>query len=76
MPLGFRSTFETGWAIAPYPRDLAEKALAHVIENKTEGTYRRGDALERRREMMNSWAQFIAKKITKKGEEIANQSDA
>jgi len=31
-------------------------ALAHVLPNKTEAAYRRGDALEKRRAMMDAWA--------------------
>lgn len=60
VPHGFRSTFRD-WAgdRTDYPRDLAELALAHILENKTEQAYRRGDALERRRDMMTAWAEFI-----------------
>lgn len=60
VPHGFRSTFRD-WVgdRTTYPRDLAEMALAHVIENKTEEAYRRSDALERRREMMSTWARFL-----------------
>jgi integrase len=60
VPHGFRSSFRD-WVgdRTTYPRDLAEMALAHVIENKTEEAYRRSDALERRREMMNAWAGFL-----------------
>lgn len=60
VPHGFRSTFRD-WAgdRTDFPRDLAELALAHALENKTEEAYRRGDALERRREMMTSWAKFV-----------------
>ncbi len=35
-------------------------ALAHVIANKAEAAYRRGDLLERRRELMEAWAAFLA----------------
>ncbi|EJL72220.1 Integrase [Variovorax sp. CF313] len=75
VPHGFRSTFRD-WVgdRTSYPRDLAEMALAHIIESKTEGAYRRGDAIERRREMMDAWAQFIATKVTKKSEKIASRS--
>lgn len=61
VPHGFRSTFRD-WAgdRTSFPRDLAEQALAHVLENKTEEAYRRGDALERRREMMSKWADFTS----------------
>jgi integrase len=57
---GFRSNFRD-WVgeTTNYPRDLAEMALAHTIKNKVEAAYRRGDLLDRRREMMDDWAQFI-----------------
>ncbi|NMM04765.1 site-specific integrase [Polaromonas sp.] len=59
VPHGFRSTFRD-WARerTNYPRDLAEQALAHALDNKVEAAYRRGDALEKRREMMATWADF------------------
>lgn len=61
VPHGFRSTFRD-WAgeQTNYPRDLAEQALAHVLENKVEAAYRRGDALEKRRTMMEDWAKFCS----------------
>ena len=37
---------------------MCELALAHVIEDKTEAAYRRGDLLEKRRELMSAWAAF------------------
>lgn len=57
---GFRSSFRD-WAgnHTSFPRELAEHALAHVIGDTTEQAYRRGDALERRRVMMEAWAQFL-----------------
>ncbi len=57
VPHGFRSTFRD-WAgdHTSYARDLAEDALAHTLQNKVEAAYRRGDALERRRPMMQDWA--------------------
>ena len=47
---GFRSTFRD-WAaeVSPFPRELAESALGHVLANKTEAAYQRGDLLEKRR---------------------------
>lgn len=64
VPHGFRSTFRD-WARerTNYPRDLAEQALAHALDNKVEAAYRRGDALEKRREMMAAWADFCGNKI-------------
>lgn len=57
VPHGFRSTFRD-WVgeLTNFPSDLAEIALAHVLPNKTEAAYRRGDALEKRRGMMEAWA--------------------
>ena len=59
VPHGFRSTFRD-WAgeKTHFPRELAEQALAHTLESKVEAAYRRGDALEKRREMMEDWARF------------------
>jgi integrase len=54
---GFRSSFRD-WAgnETHFPRELAEHALAHVIGDKAEQAYRRGDALEKRRGLMAAWA--------------------
>jgi len=56
---GFRSTFRD-WAAEQtnYPRDVAEMALAHVVGDKTEAAYRRGDMFEKRRQLAEAWAQF------------------
>lgn len=58
---GFRSTFRD-WAgdATDFPRELIEQALAHSIQNKAERAYRRGTAIERRRELMERWAMFLA----------------
>jgi integrase len=60
---GFRSTF-SDWAseVSPFSSELRETALAHTIGNKAEAAYRRGDALEERRAMMESWAQWCEPK--------------
>ena len=54
---GFRSTFRD-WAseATSYPRDVCEAALAHVVVDKTEAAYRRGDLIEKRRALMADWA--------------------
>ena len=56
---GFRSTF-SDWAseVSPFSSELRESALAHTIGNKAEAAYRRGDALEKRRTMMEAWASW------------------
>ena len=57
---GFRSTFRD-WAgdCTNHPREIVEMALAHTIQNKAEKAYRRGIALDRRRELMNDWSRFL-----------------
>ncbi|MBJ9658951.1 tyrosine-type recombinase/integrase [Burkholderia gladioli] len=58
---GFRSTFRDWVAeCTEYPDSLAEKALAHAIDNETEAAYRRGDMLERRRRLMEDWARYCS----------------
>jgi len=56
---GFRSSFRD-WCgeISSFPREVAEAALAHVVGDATERAYRRGDALEKRRSLMEAWAQY------------------
>jgi len=56
---GFRSSFRD-WAgnVTSFPREVTETALAHVIGDKAEQAYRRGDALEKRRILMDSWAAY------------------
>ena len=62
VPHGFRSSFRD-WSgeVSSFPRDVAEMALAHVIENKVEAAYRRGDLFAKRRKMMQEWAEYVGK---------------
>lgn len=53
---GFRSSFRDWASENGYPRDLAERALAHTIANQAEAAYHRTDLLEQRRAMMEAWA--------------------
>jgi hypothetical protein len=48
------------WAgnISNFPREITETALAHVIGDKAEQAYRRSDALEKRRRLMEAWAAY------------------
>ena len=60
-PHGFRSTFRD-WAAEEayeFSNETVELALAHTIKNKAEAAYRRGDQLERRRELMNKWGDYV-----------------
>lgn len=59
---GFRSTFRDWVAeCSNFPREVVEMALAHVIEDKTEAAYRRGDLFDKRRRLMDAWANYCAK---------------
>ncbi|MEW9838457.1 tyrosine-type recombinase/integrase [Mesorhizobium sp. ZMM04-4] len=57
---GFRSSFRD-WAgdATQFPRELAEQALAHRVGDETERAYRRSDALDRRRQLMEAWSEFL-----------------
>ena len=54
---GFRSSFRD-WAAETtgFPHEVCEMALAHVITNRVERAYRRGDLFEKRRKLMDAWA--------------------
>jgi integrase len=56
---GFRSTFsDWGAEKTEYSNEVLEMALAHTIPNKVEAAYRRGDLLEKRRHLMQDWADY------------------
>lgn len=61
-PHGFRSSFRD-WAgeMTAFPREVAEAALAHQVGDEVERAYRRGDALEKRRKLMDAWSRYLAK---------------
>jgi integrase len=56
---GFRSSFRDWCSEKGYPRDLAERSLAHAVQNKVEAAYHRTDLLEQRRPLMQAWADFV-----------------
>jgi len=56
---GFRSSFRDWCAEQTnYPREVAEAALAHSLKDKTEAAYQRGDIFDKRRRLMDSWADY------------------
>ena len=62
-PHGFRSTFRD-WAAEKayhFHNETVELALAHTIRNRSEAAYRRGDQLEKRRELMQLWSDYVEK---------------
>lgn len=61
VPHGFRSTFKD-WVSerTGYPNEVSEAALAHLVGDRVEAAYRRGDLFDKRRRMMGDWATFVA----------------
>ena len=63
---GFRSSFRDWAAEATiFPHEVCEMALAHTIANKAEAAYRRGDLFEKRRSLMQAWAEYCAEPASK-----------
>jgi integrase len=58
---GFRSTFRDWAAETGQPADIAEAALAHTLGSKVVAAYQRGDLLDRRRKLMEAWAEWCAR---------------
>jgi integrase len=54
----FRSTFSAWCARTAFSAEVREMALAQAISNKVEAAYRRGQLLEKRRKLMDAWANF------------------
>lgn len=63
---GFRSSF-ADWAAecTSFPKEIAEKALAHRVPNAVEAAYRRTDFFDKRRVLMSEWADFLGKRARK-----------
>ena len=61
VPHGFRSSFRD-WAAecTDAPREVCELALAHVNRDRVEAAYRRSDLFDRRRTLMQQWADYLA----------------
>ena len=56
---GFRSCFRDWVSEATsFQAEIAEAALAHTLGGKTQVAYQRGDLLEKRRGLMDAWAQY------------------
>jgi integrase len=74
---GFRSSFRDWCAEATsYPRELAEAALAHVLADKVEAAYRRGDMLAKRAALMEDWATFCEGRRKPSEASVAAESPA
>lgn len=64
---GFRSTFRD-WVSekTDHSSEVAEMSLAHVITNKVEAAYRRGDLIEKRRALLADWEDYCYSSIDQK----------
>ena len=60
---GFRSTFKD-WAVENNEgfEELSEACLAHALKNKVQAAYQRGELLERRKKLMQAWADYLFSK--------------
>lgn len=59
LPHGFRTSFRTWCGDAGVDREVAERALAHTVRDKVEAAYNRGTLFERRRRVMQAWADYV-----------------
>jgi integrase len=68
---GFRSSFRT-WSAAEtnFPREVCERALAHIIGSQTERAYERGDAFSKRRKLMDAWSRFVCTPAAHTGADV------
>jgi integrase len=60
VPHGFRSTFRD-WAaeMTAYPDEIRKVASGHTVGDKVKEAYQRTDLLEKRRQLMNEWANYL-----------------
>ena len=67
---GFRSAF-ADWAAerTNFPDEVRQMALAHVVSDKVEAAYRRGDLFQKRRQLAEAWARYCTAPVT--GEVVA-----
>ena len=68
---GFRSTF-MDWSHerTTFPKVVIDMALAHVIGDKVEAAYRRGDLFQKRAALMTEWGKYCTAAPVKEGEVV------
>ena len=59
VPHGFRTRFRVWRGESGQPRELAESTLAHTIGKRRRPPYARTDLVERRRELMEAWGNYV-----------------
>lgn len=74
---GFRSTFRD-WAgdETDAAREVAEAALSHIVGDKAEQAYRRGTAFQKRRKLMNDWADYCCSAFEIQPNTVSNEARA
>jgi integrase len=74
---GFRATFKT-WASdrTSFQNEIVEAALAHTIGSKVEQAYQRGDMFDKRRRLMDAWAEFCTTAPVEHGKVVPIQRRA
>jgi integrase len=74
---GFRSTFRD-WAAerTATPREVCEQALAHTIGSAVEAAYRRGDLFDKRRRLMDAWAEYCSQPPVKRAGKVVPMRSA
>lgn len=70
---GFRASFRM-WAAekTAFPREIAEAALAHTNTDRVEAAYQRSDFFEKRRRLMQAWADYLAKPAAQAGANVTD----
>jgi integrase len=70
---GFRSSFRD-WCgeRTNFARELAEMALAHAVGSKVEQAYQRSDMFEKRRRLMQAWADFCSRPVAQQGATVTH----
>ena len=57
--MAFDQASAIGLEVSDFQREIVEAALSHAVGDATERAYRRGDALEKRRRLMEAWARYL-----------------
>jgi integrase len=72
VPHGFRSTFRD-WAaeMTSYPDEIRKAASGHTVGDAVKESYQRSDLLEKRRHLMNDWANFLDLPSRKQSAQVA-----
>ena len=69
-----RDVQDVGERADNFPTSIVEAALAHVVGSKVEQAYRRGDLFEKRRRLMDAWADFCSKPAVRQAAVVALRS--